>query len=178
MSQNYNTRQMKTVQQHAPQPCRGGINHGLKALHLAICYGRVCFQNTTRGWAQKLWYYMSPLWSKARKKKVNDFVKGTIIIDAHCKWFAESINREDGCVGGDYWETIIKTDTWTWSGYFYISREIKKPMAAATMLMYEYESDLRSNEHYLSSSENKARKNSSPYGNWTHAYSFLSPQFT
>ena len=102
MSQNYNTRQMKTVQQHAPQPCRGGINHVLKALHLAICYGRVCFQNTTRGWAQKLWYYMSPLWSKARKKKVNDFVKGTIIIDAHCKWFAESINREDGCVGGDW----------------------------------------------------------------------------
>ena len=31
-------------------------------------------------------------------------------------------------------------------------------MAAATMLMYEYESDLRSNEHYLGSSENKARK--------------------
>ena len=51
-------------------------------------------------------------------------------------------------------------------------------MAAATMLMYEYESDLRSNEHYLSSSENKARKNSGPYGIWTHAYSFLSPQFT
>ena len=51
-------------------------------------------------------------------------------------------------------------------------------MAAATMLMYEYESDLRSNEHYLGSSENKARKNSGPYGIWTHAYSFLSPQFT
>ena len=51
-------------------------------------------------------------------------------------------------------------------------------MAAATMLMYEYESDLRSNEHYLGSSENKARKNSGPYGIWTHAYSFFSPQFT
>ena len=51
-------------------------------------------------------------------------------------------------------------------------------MAAATMLMYEYESDLRSNEHYLGSSENKARKNSGPYGIWTHAYSFLSSQFT
>ena len=51
-------------------------------------------------------------------------------------------------------------------------------MAAATMLMYEYESDLRSNEHYLGSSENKARKNSGPYGIWTQAYSFLSPQFT
>ena len=51
-------------------------------------------------------------------------------------------------------------------------------MASATMLMYEYESDLRSNEHYLGSSENKARKNSGPYGIWTHAYSFLSPQFT
>ena len=38
-------------------------------------------------------------------------------------------------------------------------------MAAATMLMYEYESDLRINEHYLSGSENKARKNSGPYGN-------------
>ena len=33
---------------HAPQPCRDGINHGLKALHPAIYYGRVCFQNTTR----------------------------------------------------------------------------------------------------------------------------------
>ena len=31
-------------------------------------------------------------------------------------------------------------------------------MAAATMLMYEYESDLRSNEHYLGSCENKAQK--------------------
>ena len=51
-------------------------------------------------------------------------------------------------------------------------------MAAATIWMYEYESDLRSNEHYLGSSENKARKNSGPYGIWTHAYSFLSPQFT
>ena len=30
-------------------------------------------------------------------------------------------------------------------------------MAAATMLMYEYESDLRNNEHYLGSSENKDR---------------------
>ena len=29
-------------------------------------------------------------------------------------------------------------------------------MAAATMLMYEYESDLRNTEHYLGSSENKA----------------------
>ena len=31
-------------------------------------------------------------------------------------------------------------------------------MAAATMLMYEYESDLRSNVHYLGSCENKAQK--------------------
>ena len=31
-------------------------------------------------------------------------------------------------------------------------------MAAATMLMYEYESDLRSNVHYLGSFENKAQK--------------------
>ena len=52
----------------------------------------------------------------------------------------------------------------SWSGYFYISREFQKPMAAAIMLMYEYESDLRSNEHYLGSSENKALKNSGPYG--------------
>ena len=33
---------------------------------------------------------------------------------------------------------------------------------------YEYESDLHSNEHYLSSSENKAWKNSGLYGIWTH----------
>ena len=33
-------------------------------------------------------------------------------------------------------------------------------MAAAAISMYEYESDLRSNEHHLSSSENKAGKNS------------------
>ena len=33
----------------------------------------------------------------------------------------------------------------------------------------DYESDLRSNEHYLlSSSEKKARKNSGLYGIWTH----------
>ena len=33
----------------------------------------------------------------------------------------------------------------------------------------EYESDLRSNEHYLSSSENKAwKKNSGLYGIWTY----------
>ena len=55
-------------------------------------------------------------------------------------------------------------------------------MAAATMLMYEYESDLRSNVHYLGSCENKAqkkkKKKTGPYGIWTHAYSFLSPQFT
>ena len=31
-------------------------------------------------------------------------------------------------------------------------------MAAATMLMYEHESDLRSHEHYLGSSEYKALK--------------------
>ena len=31
-------------------------------------------------------------------------------------------------------------------------------MAAATMVIYEYESDLRSNEHYFDSCENKARK--------------------
>ena len=31
-------------------------------------------------------------------------------------------------------------------------------MAAAAISMYEYESDLRSNEHHLSSSENKAQK--------------------
>ena len=31
-------------------------------------------------------------------------------------------------------------------------------MAATTMLMYEYESDLRSNVHYLGSFENKAQK--------------------
>ena len=50
----------------------------------------------------------------------------------------------------------------SWSGYFYISREFQKPMAAATMLMHEYESDLRSNEHYLGSSENKALKKFRP----------------
>ena len=32
----------------------------------------------------------------------------------------------------------------------------------------EYERDLRSNEHYLSSSENKAWKSSGLYGIWTH----------
>ena len=37
-------------------------------------------------------------------------------------------------------------------------RKFQKPMAAATMSMYEYESDLRSNEHQLSSSKNEARK--------------------
>ena len=39
-------------------------------------------------------------------------------------------------------------------------------MAAATMLMYEYESDLRSNVHYLGSFENKAqkKKKTGPYG--------------
>ena len=35
-------------------------------------------------------------------------------------------------------------------------------MAAAAISMYEYESDLRSNEHHLSSSENKARKKLRP----------------
>ena len=53
------------------------------------------------------------------------------------------------------------------------------------------ESDLRSNERYLSSSENKALKNSGLYGIWTHdfhdtgavlfhhlPYSRLYPQFT
>ena len=33
---------------------------------------------------------------------------------------------------------------------------------------HEYESDLHSNEHYMSSSENKAWKNSGLYGIWTH----------
>ena len=33
---------------------------------------------------------------------------------------------------------------------------------------HKYESDLHSNEHYLSSSENKAWKNSGLYGIWTH----------
>ena len=37
-----------------------------------------------------------------RKSKLNDFVEGTITIDAHCTSFAESVNREDGCVGGDW----------------------------------------------------------------------------
>ena len=32
----------------------------------------------------------------------------------------------------------------------------------------EYEGDLRSNEHYLSSSENKVWKTSGLYGIWTH----------
>ena len=32
----------------------------------------------------------------------------------------------------------------------------------------EYESNLHSNEHYLSSSENKAWKNSGLYGIWAH----------
>ena len=32
----------------------------------------------------------------------------------------------------------------------------------------EYESDLHSNQHYLSRSENKAWKNSGLYGIWTH----------
>ena len=36
-----------------------------------------------------------------RKSKLNDFVEGTITVDVHCKWFSGSINREDGCVGGD-----------------------------------------------------------------------------
>ena len=35
-------------------------------------------------------------------------------------------------------------------------------MAAAAISMYKYESDLRSNEHHLSSSENKARKKFRP----------------
>ena len=51
-------------------------------------------------------------------------------------------------------------------------------MAAAAISMYEYESDLRSNEHHLSSSENKAGKNSGLYGIWTRPYSFISLQFT
>ena len=35
-------------------------------------------------------------------------------------------------------------------------------------VFFEYESDFCSNEHYLSSSENKAwKKNSGPYGIWT-----------
>ena len=36
-----------------------------------------------------------------RKSKLNDFVEGTILINAYYKWFAESINREDSCVEGD-----------------------------------------------------------------------------
>ena len=51
-------------------------------------------------------------------------------------------------------------------------------MAVATMPVYEYESDLRSGEHSLRSSENNARKNSDLYGILTHPYSFLSSQFT
>ena len=35
-------------------------------------------------------------------------------------------------------------------------------------MCFEYESDPRSNVHYLSSSENKAWKNSGLYGIWTH----------
>ena len=37
-----------------------------------------------------------------------------------------------------------------------------------TSWRYEVDSDLRSNEHYLSSSEKKAWKNSGLYGIWTH----------
>ena len=37
------------------------------------------------------------------------------------------------------------------------------------MVSAEYESDLRSNEHYLNSSENKAwKKNPGLHGIWTH----------
>ena len=40
--------------------------------------------------------------------------------------------------------------------------------AMISNVFFEYESDFRSNEHYLSSSENKAwKKNSGPYGIWT-----------
>ena len=35
-------------------------------------------------------------------------------------------------------------------------------------MCFEYESDPRSNVHYLSSSEKKAWKNSALYGIWTH----------
>ena len=37
-------------------------------------------------------------------------------------------------------------------------------------IIREYESDLRSNEHYLSSSEKKAWKKSGLYGIWTHDF--------
>ena len=48
-------------------------------------------------------------------------------------------------------------------------------MAAATMSMYKYESDLCSNEHSLRSSENKVpKKILGLYGIWNHPYSFLS----
>ena len=45
---------------------------------------------------------------------------------------------------------------------------MKKETNKQTKRKHEYESDLCSNEHYLSSSENKAWKNSGLYGIWTH----------
>ena len=66
----------------------------------------------------------------------------------------------------------------SWVGLGVLDMRIKTKITAShtfnekrnkqTKRKHEYESDLCSNEHYLSSSENKAWKNSGLYGIWTH----------
>ena len=63
-------------------------------------------------------------------------MEGTIIIDAHCEWFAESMDREYGYVGGDWkplWGLIGEPVTSAGQGTFTLLGNFKKPMAAATM---------------------------------------------
>ena len=93
-----------------------------------------------------------------RKSKLNDFVEGTIIIEAHCKWFAESFNREYACVRGD-WKPL--------------SGLIREPVTSAGQGTLTSVGNLKN--LWL---KTRPEKNSGLYGIWTRPYSFLSLQFT
>ena len=63
--------------------------------------------------------------------------KGKVFFDANCHGpllQRSPLNREDGCVGGD-WKPLSGLIREPGQGTFTLIGNLKKPMAAATMLM-------------------------------------------
>ena len=116
-----------------------------------------------------------------RKSKLNDFVEGTIIIEAHCKWFAASFNREYGCVRGD-WKplsglirepvTSAGQGTLTSVGNF---KNLWLPQPFQCMNMKAIFAVMNTTQAVV---KTRPEKNSGLYVIWTRPYSFISLQFT